>query len=79
MAVKKNTTSRSTTAAKKEKKSTKAVKHAGDILGLSGSRPPKPKKPLKSASTGKRRRPKGIEVGRRGGRRPHLPPARVRG
>ena len=63
-----------------KKKSARSSKHVGDVLGLSGSRPPKPKTPLKSAAgAGKRRTPKGIEVKSRRKRRSHLSPARVRG
>lgn len=81
MAVKANTKRKvSPSANPKTSKSPGRTKHVGDVLGLSGSVPPKPKKPLESAAAGGTRRgPKGIEIGTGRKRRPHLPPARVRG
>jgi hypothetical protein len=69
-------TSGAKTAKKKtaKKKKTAGSKRAGDVIGLSGARPPK--RPVKSS--GKKRRPQGIEITREH-RRPRLPPARVRG
>lgn len=51
-------------------------KSPGDVIGLSGARPPKSGKPVKAA-TGKKRRPKGIEVESER-TRSASPPARVR-
>lgn len=62
-------------AARKKTKTKPAKKHVGDVLGLGTARPPR--KPLKSS--GKSRRPKGIEITTRKRSRTHLPRARVRG
>ena len=73
MAVKRKTR-RSVAAAKK---SSGSRKRAGDIIGLSGSQPPKSRRPLKKAA--RARRPRGIEIALVPPRRTRLPPARVRG
>ena len=78
MAVRKRKTDGKTKAAPRRTKAAPAKasrkrKHVGDVLGLGGSRPPKPAKPVKT-STGKRRRRTGLETRRR---RPAQPQARV--
>jgi hypothetical protein len=75
-----NTGRRSKTAATSARATSTATKsakkkRAGDVLGLSGSRPPKPARPVKAAGT--KRRPKGIEIDT-DGTQSQLPQARVR-